>query len=92
LRIHSWLPHGAPNGSNGWTRNLEAREFANGTAAHPLVEEQEVDWKRLVQFALPSSGDLEQYAIPMVRVSRTLSFSGISRPLVSGPARVLDPV
>ena len=27
LRIHSWLPHGALNGSNGWTHNLEAREI-----------------------------------------------------------------
>src|ERR1700694_804864 len=32
LRIHSWLPHGALNGSNGWTHSLEAREFANDTA------------------------------------------------------------
>ena len=32
LRIHSWLPRGALNGSNGWTHNLEAREFANDTA------------------------------------------------------------
>jgi hypothetical protein len=24
LRIPSWLPHGALNGSNGWTHNLEA--------------------------------------------------------------------
>src|SRR5258708_4015717 len=30
--MHSWLPHGALNGSNGWTHNLEAREFANDTA------------------------------------------------------------
>ena len=22
--MHSWLPHGALNGSNGWTHNLEA--------------------------------------------------------------------
>jgi hypothetical protein len=28
LRIHSSLPHGALNGSNGWTHNLEARGFA----------------------------------------------------------------
>src|SRR5580700_4044428 len=27
LPIHSWLPHGALNGSNGWTHNLEAREL-----------------------------------------------------------------
>ena len=32
LRIHSWLPPGALNGSNGWTHNLEAREFANDSA------------------------------------------------------------
>ena len=32
LRIHSWLPHGALNGSNGWTHNFEAREFANDTS------------------------------------------------------------
>src|SRR5579863_2898742 len=32
LRIHSWLPHGALNGSNGWTHNLEAREPAIDTA------------------------------------------------------------
>jgi hypothetical protein len=32
LPIHSWLPHGALNGSNGWTHNLEAREFANAAA------------------------------------------------------------
>src|ERR1700683_56100 len=31
LRIHSWLPHFALNGSNGWTHNLEARESANAT-------------------------------------------------------------
>src|ERR1700691_524291 len=36
LRIHSWLPHGALNGSNGWTHNLEAREFANDTAIRAL--------------------------------------------------------
>jgi len=32
LRIHSWLSYRALDGSNGWTRNLEAREFANDTA------------------------------------------------------------
>src|SRR5260370_10574515 len=75
LRIHSWLPHGALNGSNGWTHNLEAREFANDTAiwsivtAHPPMEGQEVDSNRLVQFALLGSSDLEPYAILLVRVS-----------------------
>src|SRR5271169_5242528 len=33
LRIHSWLPHRALNGSNGWTHNLEAREFANDSTS-----------------------------------------------------------
>jgi hypothetical protein len=32
LRIHSWPPHRALNGSNGWTHSLGAREFANDTA------------------------------------------------------------
>jgi hypothetical protein len=27
-----------------------------------------MDWKRLVQFALLGSSDLEQFAIPLVRV------------------------
>jgi len=36
------LPHGGLNGSNGWTRNLDAREFANYTAFAAL-EEQEMD-------------------------------------------------
>src|ERR1700687_5574018 len=71
LRIHSWLPHGALNGSNGWTHSLEARECANDTA----LEGQEMDWKRLVQFALLGSSDFEQYAILLVRVSLGLFFA-----------------
>jgi hypothetical protein len=45
------------------------------------MEGQEVDWKRLVQFALLGSSDLEQYAILLVRVSLGLFFaiSGVSR-------------
>src|SRR5438270_11447724 len=31
LRIHLWLPHGALDGSKGWTHNLEWREFADYT-------------------------------------------------------------
>ena len=34
LRIHLWLPHGALNGSNGWTHNLEAREWCRGRTDH----------------------------------------------------------
>jgi putative oxidoreductase len=34
-----------------------------------------VDWKRLVQFALLGSSDLEQYAILLVRVSLGLFFA-----------------
>ncbi len=40
MRIHSWLPHGALNGSNGWTHNLEAPEFANDTAFCGLQHNQ----------------------------------------------------
>lgn len=34
-----------------------------------------MDWKRLVQFALLGSGDLEQYAILLVRISLGLFFA-----------------
>jgi putative oxidoreductase len=45
-----------------------------------------MDWKRLVQFALLGSGDLEQYAILLVRVSIGLFFaiSGASKLFVAG--------
>jgi putative oxidoreductase len=39
------------------------------------MEGQEMDWSRLVQFALQGSGDLEQYAILLVRVSLGLFFA-----------------
>ena len=45
-----------------------------------------MDWKRLVQFALLGSGDLEQYAILLVRVSLGLFFaiSGANKLFVAG--------
>ena len=45
-----------------------------------------MDWKRLVQFALLGSGDLEQYAILLVRVSIGLFFaiSGKNKLFVAG--------
>jgi putative oxidoreductase len=45
-----------------------------------------VDWKRLVQFALLGSSDLEQYAILLVRVSIGLFFaiSGANKLFVAG--------
>ena len=45
-----------------------------------------MDWKRLVQFALMGSGDLEQYAILLVRVSIGLFFaiSGAHKLFVAG--------
>ena len=45
-----------------------------------------MDWKRLIQFALSGSGDLEQYAILMVRVSIGLFFaiSGANKLFVAG--------
>jgi putative oxidoreductase len=50
------------------------------------MEEQEMDWKRLVQFALLGSSDLEQYAILLVRVSLGLFFaiSGANKLFVAG--------
>src|SRR6202043_3885094 len=39
------------------------------------MEGQEMDWKRLVQFALQGSSDFEQYAILLVRVSIGLFFA-----------------
>jgi putative oxidoreductase len=45
-----------------------------------------MDWKRLIQFALLGSGDLEQYAILLVRVSIGLFFaiSGANKLFVAG--------
>jgi len=45
-----------------------------------------MDWKRLIQFALSGSGDLEQYAILLVRVSIGLFFaiSGANKLFVAG--------
>src|ERR1700690_2709595 len=39
------------------------------------MEGQDMDWKRLIQFALLGSGDLEQYAILLVRLSIGLFFA-----------------
>ena len=44
-----------------------------------------MDWKRLVQFALLGSSDLEQYAILLVRVSLGLFFA------ISGANKLLSP-
>jgi len=48
-----------------------------------------MDWKRLVQFALLGSSDLEQYAILLVRVSIGLFFaiSGANKLFVAGGAK-----
>jgi putative oxidoreductase len=59
------------------------------------MEGQEVDWKRLVQFALLGSSDLQQYAILLVRVSLGLFFaiSGANKlPAESGGAPADAPV
>jgi putative oxidoreductase len=50
------------------------------------MEGREMDWKRLVQFALLGSSDLEQYAILLVRVSIGLFFaiSGANKLFVAG--------
>ena len=59
--------------------------------AHPPTEGREMDWKRLVQFALLGSGDLEQYAILLVRVSLGLFFaiSGANKLFVAGGAKAI---
>jgi putative oxidoreductase len=53
------------------------------------MEGQEMDWKRLVQFALLGSTDLEQYAILLVRVSLGLFFaiSGGNKLFVTGGSK-----
>jgi putative oxidoreductase len=50
------------------------------------MEEPEMDWKRLVQFALQGSSDLEQCAILLIRVSIGLFFaiSGANKLFVAG--------
>jgi putative oxidoreductase len=50
------------------------------------MEGQGMDWKRLVQFALMGSGELEQYAILLVRVSIGVFFaiSGGNKLFVAG--------
>src|SRR5271155_2045322 len=50
------------------------------------MEGQEMDWKRLIQFALLGSSGLEQYAILVVRVSIGLFFaiSGANKLFVAG--------
>src|ERR1700676_3029268 len=59
--------------------------------AHPPMEGQEVDWKRLVQFALLGSSGLDQYAILLVRVSLGLFFaiSGANKLFVAGSTQTM---
>ena len=50
-----------------------------------------MDWKRLVEFALLGSGDLEQYAILLIRVSLGLFFaiSGANKLFVRGSTQTM---
>ena len=50
-----------------------------------------MDWEHLVQFALLGSGDLEQYAILLIRVSLGLFFaiSGANKLLVAGSTQTM---
>jgi putative oxidoreductase len=50
-----------------------------------------VDWKRLVQFALLGSSDLQHYAILLVRVSLGLflAISGANKLFVAGRAQTM---
>src|ERR1700691_5441289 len=60
-------------------------------AAHPPIEGQEMDWKRLVQFALLGSSDVEQYALVLVRVSLGLFFaiSGANKLFATGGSKAI---
>jgi putative oxidoreductase len=55
------------------------------------MEGHEMDWKRLVQFALLGSSDLEQYAILLVRVSLGLFFAitGANKLFVAGGMKAI---
>jgi putative oxidoreductase len=55
------------------------------------VEAQEMDWKRLVQFALLGSSDLEQYAILLIRISAGLFFaiSGANKLFVASSTQTM---
>src|SRR5277367_5492001 len=55
------------------------------------MEGQGVDWKRLVQFALLGSSNLEQYAILLVRVSLGLFFavSGANKLFVASSTQTM---
>jgi putative oxidoreductase len=55
------------------------------------MEGQQVDWNRLVQFALLGSGDLEQAAVLLVRVSLGLFFaiSGANKLFVAGRTQTM---
>src|ERR1700692_3601215 len=55
------------------------------------MEGQEMDWKRLVQFALLGSSGLEQCAILLVRVSLGLFFaiSGANKLFVAGSTKTM---
>jgi putative oxidoreductase len=55
------------------------------------MEGQEMDWKRLVQFTLLGSSDLEPYAILLVRVSLGLFFaiSGANKLFVASGTKTI---
>jgi putative oxidoreductase len=55
------------------------------------MEGREMDWKRLVQFALQGSSDLEPYAILLVRVSVGVFFaiSGANKLFVAGTRQTM---
>jgi putative oxidoreductase len=55
------------------------------------MEGQDMDWKRLVQFALLGSTDLEQYAVLLIRVLLGLFFaiSGANKLFVAGGTQTM---
>src|SRR5580700_1997950 len=71
--------------------SLTTPPFAVCSIIIDSMEGQEVDWKRLVQFALLGTSDLEQYAILLVRVSLGLFFaiSGAKKLFVAGSTQTM---
>jgi putative oxidoreductase len=68
----------SPGGTNGYVGSAVQTAFSD--------RRTNVDWNRLVHFALQGSGELEQYAILLVRVALGLFFaiSGANKLFVAG--------
>jgi putative oxidoreductase len=77
-------------GENAVTEEAELYDIGYRYSTSSM-EGEEVDWKRLVRFALLGSSGLEQYAILLVRVSLGLFFavSGANKLFVAGGTQTM---